>query len=627
MSKQSNLSQLKRLLDLQDLTLKQSGRWLTNQLSHATKHHLDKEELVFKVFKSSVTILFLIKRSPSFKNRILSMLGSLPKSKWTTFLDNLNTSTNHNLLAIQLLQILLQELTSRGKDCQPFWKPVYKDVSERLLLPIGTDFVDLATNSSSNWSQRLEEKSQFLTIKTTKQVNKNLQKTFSPSLMSSLADKWEKEVTQPAKVKTLRIRVHPTKEQRRLLDEFIDTSRYVYNKTLYQINKGHKINFQSLRDLLVTANTKKNLDEYKAFDERLENLRKQKKQAVEDDKKASIQQLINNLQQERRDKMKNCTAEKNDVIQPFEVNTPKDVRSNAVEQCCNAFKSGFTNLKKGNIKHFRLGFKKKAEKRQTIELTPKNISIVDGRFKILPDKFKEDCFLETSKNSKKRLQGLKVENNVDIVREKGCYYVHLCVKTKVTEPKTKNVVVGVDFGVRTFATVHLHNLKTNEDILIEYKHRHDVLIKLNKKIDTLKKTRDGRIRKIAFTKIEARKANLVNLLHWNFINDILSRSDVIYLGDIKSHDIVNGGKNKTLNRALNDLKFFQLKQRLMYKAGINSKKVILVKEHYTTKTCSTCGQLNHNVGSKEVFTCRNCGLITGRDMNASKNMVMKGLLL
>jgi transposase len=55
--------------------------------------------------------------------------------------------------------------------------------------------------------------------------------------------------------------------------------------------------------------------------------------------------------------------------------------------------------------------------------------------------------------------------------------------------------------------------------------------------------------------------------------------------------------------------------------------VFLVPEHYTTKTCSCCGTINNKVGSKEIFECGECNLITGRDMNASKNMKMKGFFL
>jgi len=66
-------------------------------------------------------------------------------------------------------------------------------------------------------------------------------------------------------------------KQKLLLNKFIDTSRYVYNRTLEHINKGHKVNFQDLRDIIVTENTKKGLDEYKVYDSLIEELRKQKK--------------------------------------------------------------------------------------------------------------------------------------------------------------------------------------------------------------------------------------------------------------------------------------------------------------------------------------------------------------
>jgi putative transposase len=64
---------------------------------------------------------------------------------------------------------------------------------------------------------------------------------------------------------------------------------------------------------------------------------------------------------------------------------------------------------------------------------------------------------------------------------------------------------------------------------------------------------------------------------------------------------------------------------MLYKASVAGKKVILVPEHYTTKTCSCCGVINENVGSKEIFQCSHCNLKTGRDMNASRNMKLKGL--
>jgi IS605 OrfB family transposase len=128
-------------------------------------------------------------------------------------------------------------------------------------------------------------------------------------------------------------------------------------------------------------------------------------------------------------------------------------------------------------------------------------------------------------------------------------------------------------------------------------------------MDSMKQTKGKRCRRCCFRHIEKRKANLVDRLHWDFINDLLKDNDVIYLGDIKSHDIVRDGKNKYINREFNDLKFYKLKERFIYKASLLKKRVFFVLEHHTTKTCSGCGKLNQNAG---------------RDVNASKNIKMKG---
>jgi putative transposase len=404
------------------------------------------------------------------------------------------------------------------------------------------------------------------------------------------------------------------------LNEFIDTSRYVYNKTVETIKKGHKVNFQNLRDKLVTENTKKEYKEYKDFEEQIKVLKNENKDALEKNK---LNQLIKDKYKELRDTMKIFKPIKNLEIKDFEVNTPKDIRSNAVDRCCDAYKTGFSNLLKGNIKFFNLKFKKKFDPKQTIELTPKNITIKNNIIKILPDSFNDECVLKVKLKSKK-IKELIFNKNIDITREKGEYFLHVPLKTKYNETCKKNVVAGIDLGIRTFATVHSNNISDNHTTITEYIHRQDLLKKLNKKLDTLKVKK--KIRKKQYNKIEKRKINLVDKLHWNIINDLLLKNDVLYLGDIKSHDIVKKGKNKTLNRAFNDLKFCKFKQRLFYKASLLSKQVILVKEHYTTKCCSNCGIINNNVGSKEVFECQSCNLTTGRDMNASKNMKMKGLL-
>ena len=373
-----------------------------------------------------------------------------------------------------------------------------------------------------------------------------------------------------------------------------------------------------LRDLLVTENTKKGMDEYKAFDNILNMLKTQKKNTKDKNELALISENIKTVQKNRRDYMKRFSYTKNPMIFDFETETPKDIRACAVKRCCDAMKAGFSNLRNGNIRHFNLSYKKKSEKEQSFETTPIMVSIHNGYVKMAPEFLKDDCVIKTHKKISKVS---KIENNVDFVRINKTYYVHICVKTYPKECENLETIAGVDLGIRSFATVYSHN--KDNTVIWEYKHRSDLLRKLNMKKNLLKALKG--VRKKQISKIEKKKKDLVNLLHWDFINHLLSENDVVYLGDIKSHDIVNGGKNSLLNQAFHDLSFFKLKQRMIYKAYVKGKKVFLVKEHHTTKTCSCCGKINNNVGAKEVFECNHCSMVTGRDMNASKNMMLKGL--
>jgi transposase len=53
--------------------------------------------------------------------------------------------------------------------------------------------------------------------------------------------------------------------------------------------------------------------------------------------------------------------------------------------------------------------------------------------------------------------------------------------------------------------------------------------------------------------------------------------------------------------------------------------ILVVSERYTSKTCSGCASIDHNLGSKETFTCENhtCGRLFDRDWNASLNILLK----
>ena len=610
---------LMKHLEFLDCHFKLFVRIAMRRRLNALEHHMeDIGELIESIWKTLFQKIFVIKMlrkklsdKVKLQKIIFYMLECPLENKWTTFLDKLITykQEEKNILPTLLLRILLQELISKEKVLKPFWNPAYKELSEKLSSPIKIGCQGLGLNFSNFLLKKQEGKSQFLMTKKTNLQNKNSQKTFFLSSISTLVSKWEKEVInqkkQP-KLKTLSIKLRTTHSQKKIFDEWINTSRYVYNKTVEAINKGHSINFFNLRDKLVTKTSKKSLDEYQEL-ERLKKLKKINNTNEYDD-----------IIKQKTGFLKSIKGIDNNEIKKWELETPKDIRAEAVNDVCKAYKTGFSNLRSGHIKYFKLKFKKKTNPDKCICLPKNMVTNKNGIIEILPTFLEEHKNFQMGKKTIKKHQNLVIEHDTRLVKQGNEYWLLVPVKQEETIPKKMpSKCCGIDPGIRTFMTCFENNKCR------EYIPRIKQLNNINNKIDTLKRFK--RIKKKSYYKLEKQKSNMVKELHCKVVNNILLNNDIIFYGDINSHNIVKGNKNHILNRNFNDLKFFKFKERLLFKSKEKSKLVICVKEHYTSKTCSYCGSL-YNVGKSKVYNCSQCKNTMDRDINASKNILLKGIM-
>jgi transposase len=406
--------------------------------------------------------------------------------------------------------------------------------------------------------------------------------------------------------------------QRKKFDEWMNTSNYVFNKTVELTSNGHKPNFYDLRNILVTENTKKNNKEYIDIENKIKEFRKQKKDAPN---KKIIDEEIKKCKEELKTVCRSLKSSKNtNICNEWEFDTPKDIRAGAVNDVCKAYKTAFTNLKNGNIKHFKLNFRKKTSCSKSFIIPSTLIKIHTDEnknqcFRIAPNYLYDNCKVNIGRRTLKKHKNLSIENDCRIVKKNREYFIFVPITVEKKEKTTVKNYCGIDPGVRTFMTSF-----GNEGV-VEYKHNSELLKKLNDKISSLKtlKKRKG------LCKYERKKEHIVDELHWKTINNIISSNDVIFYGDIKSHNIVKKGKIKSLNKNFNDLKFYVFRERLLYKASLNSKMVIKINEAFTTKTCSCCGTMK-DVGSSKTYECDYCKAVLDRDFNASKNILMKGII-
>ena len=99
----------------------------------------------------------------------------------------------------------------------------------------------------------------------------------------------------------------------------------------------------------------------------------------------------------------------------------------------------------------------------------------------------------------------------------------------------------------------------------------------------------------------------------------------IYMEDLNLQKMQGSGLTD-VNRKMTDNGFGNFKLLLNYKLKERGKHLGLVNPAYTSQTCNACGAIDKKSRlSQTEFVCTSCGNIDNADVNASKNILSKGI--
>ena len=308
----------------------------------------------------------------------------------------------------------------------------------------------------------------------------------------------------------------------------------------------------------------------------------------------------------------------NTNIKKWELNTPKDIRNSGIRDMCSAFKSAITNLKKGNISRFKMGFRTR-KKSSSFSIAKTAIKKVKGGIKLYPKFLTEPIRVSKDKAFKK----VEFDKDCRLSYERNRWFLIVPFNKKGTRitPSTSDTC-SLDPGVRSFQTGY------SQSQVFDFKPNTDFLKKLHCKLDLFqslraKKKISGYKYRRRYNKLYTRLTNLVDDFHYKVIRYLTSTYEYILLPSFESQEL-SKKCNSTTSRRLLQLKHYQFKERLKDACKLKSNcNVEIVTEEYTTKTCTNCGSINHNVGSAEIYTCSPCGLRIGRDINGARNILLK----
>jgi putative transposase len=311
---------------------------------------------------------------------------------------------------------------------------------------------------------------------------------------------------------------------------------------------------------------------------------------------------------------------------------PSHTRQQAIDEFIRSKNACFSNLRNGNINHFKMGYRSKWKSRQetiplegyTLHGTKKNYNVrlfgIKTPFKIRDKKIPRELNLDK-----------RVREEVKMTRTKlGYYYLHFLVELDQRET-TSTSAVAMDPGVRTFQTWYSDTYGYGkvgnfdpQQILLEKADN------LQSKLKTDGKNKNASWRrslKRRFLRVLERVRHRTRDMHRKLSSFFCKTFKYIFIPKFETSNMLSRGflRSKTC-RAMQTWSHFKFRKFLSEHAQLyDHTKVRVCNEAYTTKQCGRCGTINNSVGGSEVFHCNTCHLSCDRDYHAARNILLRAV--
>ena len=215
-----------------------------------------------------------------------------------------------------------------------------------------------------------------------------------------------------------------------------------------------------------------------------------------------------------------------------------------------------------------------------------------------------------------------------LVNKHGKYFLHIPVTYDIEESNISDVcnVVGIDRGINfvvaTYDSKHKSAFVSGKTIKQKRAH----YSKLRKELQ-MRQTPSARRRLLAVGQRENRWMQDVNHQVSKALVENNPKHTLFVLEDLSGVRNVTE-RVRTKDRYVSvSWSFYDLEQKLIYKAKQNQSVVIKVDPRYTSQCCPVCGHIEKANRNKKIhlFTCKNCGYKSNDDRIGAMNLYRMGI--
>lgn len=204
----------------------------------------------------------------------------------------------------------------------------------------------------------------------------------------------------------------------------------------------------------------------------------------------------------------------------------------------------------------------------------------------------------------------KIKDGTNFSRDaRGKWFLNICIEVPESDGHVPTHGVGIDLGLKDFAA-----LSTGE-VIGNPRHFRQLETALAKAQRARKKRQAANV--------HARIANARRDFLHKLSTRIVGEFDYIAVGNVTAAAL----KKTTMAKSVSDAGWSSFRNMLAYKSIANGATFEEVNEAWSTQTCNICGVIAGPKGraglNERTWTC-GCGATHDRDVNAARNILMRG---
>jgi len=378
--------------------------------------------------------------------------------------------------------------------------------------------------------------------------------------------------------RTRKIKVHPSNDEAKVIRDWMRASRFVYNACVAHYHKT-----QNSTSTWITAGEQKNL------------MRDHIRSTVIPDK-TWLQKIHNTI----------IDGAVVDFVNAYQANVAKLRKK----------------LKKNETFSFKMQFRSQRHMvQETLSIGKREWAQKSGPFAFLK-------YLEPSADNSLPAE---LQAQAKLTRTRlGDVYIAFPSPQELQHSQAFWDVVALDPGVRTFQTGFCSNgvvIEWGANDMTGVFRRLRNADKLQSRIANEKdKSRRRRMRH-AWLRMLLKIRRRIDHLHKCLCAFLVRAFKVILLPEFESQRMSSRTTRKIGNRTVRSMltwghyRFRELlKAKVLTVIGCT---LVICDEHYTSKTCGSCGQLHHKLGASKTFHCPHCGYTADRDANGARNILLR----